>query len=190
MPTTMSTITTQVSETPIFWTVDKNTASSIRQILTDHLIEAALSTPNKKVPVDLVGVARAVLRLEDGLAQIESDEISPCTSVALDRSVDLAEPAVLGDIEGEIVSVLLPGEFNFAHEASAIAMNVLEAEAIKRGWVLDDPKLFIEVHHAEYIVLHPCADADHSFHPELAEDGPATSGAVLATRVDLVHVDQ
>lgn len=102
------------------------------------------------------------------------------------KVMDLTEPAILGSTNGDMLSVLIPGELP-AGEAAALALTVAE----EAGVVLPTTHLnaTADIHPARWVILNTCESPTHDFHPTLAFNGPRTPGAVQVTRVDLINFE-
>lgn len=98
----------------------------------------------------------------------------------------LSEPAILGNTDGTLLSVLIPGAPNVL-DAATIAIDI----ARESGAIIDsnDPALFVDIHPARWMILNTCESPTHDFHPELAPHAERSPGAVLVTRVTFTNTN-
>jgi hypothetical protein len=176
--------------TDVAWDMDANTADQVLNVLSGHLT-AIITANDGHLPASHRSLATAVIRLRDNLDTALDAHITEalgCPRLAahgIQATVNLDGPALLGTLGQEVLSVIVPGD-SPAYEASLDALTLIR-DAFGQDGFTPEQDLALDVHEPEYMVLIACDSPDHSFHPIPAEDGPATPGAILVTRIDLVR---
>lgn len=161
----------------IRWDMPLEVADTVMTVLA----RAARTDPALLAAAPVDPLYRAISQVADRLAHTTPG----CPGLWPDAApMSLSEPAVLGCDTGDLLAVLIPGAV-----APVTAISTALAVADEAGAPLDltDETLHAEVWQARWMRLNTCESPLHDFHPELAAHGPATPGAVLITRVDLLH---
>lgn len=152
---------------------------AVAQDVSD-ILAAYLAEP-QEIDIKTHNLRRAAHSLAEALNESVNDER------VLDLStVNPEDPIVIKQEGSPNATVLVPGDFQYAHEASEAALTILSVHLADVDPDIIDEKGYTEVYEPEYIVIgvNPADPVDLFI--KVADDGPATPNANLYTRVDVI----
>jgi hypothetical protein len=161
------------------WNIPLDAADRVLALLAQHEQENAnlgKSLPGA-LPDSIAALRSAVSEGYDRMIE----QTLGCLDMSAGDSLLLLD-AVTIESGREGTSVLLPGDHTPCDAVTA-ALDVLR----DRSGDIDPTTLVADVARPRWMVLRPCENPAHAAHPDIAPDGFATVGAVLATRVDFTH---